>query len=259
VQTHVSFEAKGDIGILTLACEVAGKPATLDHQALDELADRLEEIRSKGNGLRAAVVQSDSEKYFVVGANVNVLATLDVETIVPWIEKGHAVFNELEALPLPVVARVEGYALGGGLELAMACDLIVASDRARLGQPEANLGFVAGWGGCYRLPRRVGLSRAKELFFTGQIIDAARAYEIGLVDFVGEDSGAVDAYLASFFDSLRKCSKVAVSEMKRLVNISPGLTLHESNLEEAAASRTCLSSGDTRARVAAFLERRKQS
>lgn len=183
MQTHVSLEVKEDIGMLTLACEVAGKPATLDHRALDELADRLEEIRSRGDGLRgdglrAVVVQSDSEKYFVVGANVNALATLDVETIVPWIEKGHAVFDELEALPLPVVARLEGYALGGGLELALACDLIVASDRARLGQPEANLGFVAGWGGCYRLPRRVGLCRAKELFFTGQIIGSVQTEQM---------------------------------------------------------------------------------
>ena len=257
MQTHVSFERTDDIGTLTFACEVAGKPATLDHQVLDELALGLEEMRSSGD-LRAVILRSDSEKYFVVGANVNAREKLDAETIVPWIEKGHAVFNQLEDLPLPVIARVEGYALGGGLELAMACDLIVASGRARLGQPEANLGFVAGWGGTYRLPRRVGLSRAKELFFTGQIIDAARAYEIGLVDFVGEDSAEVDAYLASFFESLRKCSDVAVAEMKRLVNASPGITQRESYLAESVASRTCLSSGDTKARVVAFLESRKK-
>jgi enoyl-CoA hydratase len=257
MQTHVSFERTDDIGTLTFTCEVADKPATLDHQVLDELAQGLEEIRSNGD-LRAVVLRSDSEKYFVVGANVNALEKLDAETIVPWIEKGHAVLDKLEALPLPMIARVEGYTLGGGLELAMACDLIVASNRAKLGQPEANLGFVAGWGGCYRLPRRVGLSRAKELFFTGQIIDAARAYEIGLIDFVGEDSAEVDAYLASFFESLRKCSEVAVSEMKRLVNVSSSITLRESYLEEAAASRTCLASGDTKARVAAFLEKRKK-
>jgi enoyl-CoA hydratase len=257
MQTHVSFDRADGIATLTFACEVAGKPAVLDHQVLDELAQGLEEIRTSG-GLRAVVVRSDAERYFVVGANINALEKLDAETIVPWIERGHAVFDELEALPLPVIARVEGYALGGGLELAMACDLIVTSSRARLGQPEANLGFVAGWGGTYRLPRRVGLSRAKELLFTGQIIDAARAYEIGLVDFVGQDTAEVDAYLASFFESLRSCSEVAVAEMKRLVNASLGMTQRESHLAEALASCTCLSSGDTRERVRAFLESRRE-
>jgi enoyl-CoA hydratase len=257
MQTHVTFEKKQDIGYLTFSCDQLGKPATLDLPTLAELAERLDEIEANLDTLRAVVVQSDSAKYFVVGANVKALQTLDAETIVPWIEQGHTVFDRLERLPLPVLARVEGYALGGGLELAMACDLVMATDSARFGQPEAKLGFIAGWGGCWRLPRRVGLARAKELFFTGQIIEARRAYEIGLIDFVG-DQAEVDRYLATFFDSVRECSPVALAQMKKLVDQSPNMSSEDSYVQEAVASTICLSSGDTKARVVRFLESRQK-
>jgi enoyl-CoA hydratase len=260
MQTHVSFDRRDDVGYLTLACDEAGKPATLDLLVLDELAASLEEIASCTNVLRAVVVgaeRGDSQRYFVVGANVNALATLDAETIVPWVQKGHAVLDQLEALPLPVIARVEGYALGGGLELAMACDLIVASHEARFGQPEATLGVVPGWGGSYRLPRRVGLARAKELFFSGQIIDAHRAYEIGLVDFVGHADELAE-HLASLLERIRACSPLAISQTKKLVANSLHVTLRQSGVQEAEASRVCMSAGDTQARVAAFLEGRRK-
>jgi enoyl-CoA hydratase len=256
MQTYVSLEHTEGIGYLTFACDEPGKPPTLDLQVLDELDRRLDEIDAAVQDLRAVVLRSDSERYFIVGANINALRALDAESIVPWVRRGHTVFNRVEALPLPVVARIDGYTLGGGLELAMACDLIVASHQAKLGQPEANLGFVAGWGGTYRLPRRVGLAKAKELFFTGRIIEANAAYEIGLVDFVG-DTREVDAYLASLFADIRRCSALAVSQMKKLVNDSPELTVEASSYAEAAASNLCISNPDTVARVTAFLESRK--
>ena len=257
MQTHVTLEQKKDIGYVTFSCEKPGKPATLDLQTLAELAGRVDEIQANLDTLRAVVVQSDFAKYFVVGANIKALEKLNAETIVPWIEQGHTVFNRLESLPLPVLARVEGFALGGGLELAMACDLILATTTAKFGQPEAKLGFIAGWGGCRRLPRRVGLARAKALFFTGRIIEAQQAYDIGLVDFVGGET-EVDNYLASFFESVRECSPVALAQMKKLVNHSPVMRLEDSYLEEVVASTICVSSGDTKARVARFLESRQK-
>jgi len=257
MQTHVSLDRQDDIAYLTFTCDEPGKPATLDLQVLDELEQKVSQIASGADALRAAIVRSDSQRYFVVGANVRALETLDAETIVPWVHRGHAAFNQIEALPLPTVARVEGYALGGGLELAMACDLIVASRGARLGQPEASLGFVAGWGGTHRLPRRVGLARAKELFFTAQIVEAERALAIGLVDFVG-DSAEIDVYLAALLAGIRRCSPLALAQVKKLVNRSLEASMEESCAAEAAASRTCMSAGDTQARVAAFLESRKK-
>jgi enoyl-CoA hydratase len=256
MKTTVTFERSDDIGYLTFACEDPIKPATLDHDVLDTLATHLTQIRSQSCELRAVVVRSSSEKYFVVGANINALQTLDAETIVPWVKKGHTVFSQLESLPVPVIARIEGYALGGGLELAMACDILAASRNAKLGQPEANLGFVAGWGGSYRLPRRIGVGRAKELFFTGQVIDAEQAHGLGLVDFVG-DGAELEEYLSSLLEGIRRCSGLAVSETKKLVNESLDLTLEQACAAEAVASSVCIASQETKARVVEFLESRK--
>jgi enoyl-CoA hydratase len=257
MQTHIFLEERGDIGYLTFACDQPGKPATLDHHALDEFAAKLEEVESRMRDLRALVVQSNSERYFIVGANINALRTLDAETIIPWVRHGHVVFNQLESLPIPVIASVEGYALGGGLELALACDLIVASRNSMLGQPEARLGLVAGWGGSHRLPRRIGLARAKELFFTGKLVEAEEALKIGLVDFVG-DSSDIHSHLESLFEGIRLCSPLAVSQMKKLVNNSPNITIQEGGLEEAAASSICFSSDDTKMRVAGYLEKNRK-
>ncbi len=253
MQTHVTYEQQHDIGQLVFACEVPGKPTTLDLQMLDELDTCLAGIESAADTLRALIVQSAFPKYFLVGANINALQALDAKTIVPWVQRGHAVFNRLARLPLPVIAKVEGYALGGGLELAMACDLIAATESAKLGQPEANLGVVAGWGGSYRLPRRVGMAKAKELFFTGRIVDATTAHSIGLVDFVGD----VDAYLDALLADIRTCGRVAVSYMKRLIDNSPHITIEQNCLDEALASSQCMADADTQARVANYLESRK--
>ena len=181
MQTHINFKRHKDVVTLTFASEEAGKPPTLDLDVLDRLSDVLERIE-EDEDLRGVVIRSNSEKYFVVGADINALREMDTTSIVTWVQRGHEVFNVLAELRLPVIAWVEGYALGGGLELAMACDLILATDNAKLGQPEAKLGLVSGWGGSHRLPRRVGLAKAKEMFFTGNILDARTAYDFGLVD-----------------------------------------------------------------------------
>jgi enoyl-CoA hydratase len=256
MQTHFLLEFDDDLAILTLALDEPGKPPTLDYAALDELEAHIATIRAAEN-LRAVILRSASEKYFCVGANINALKTLDAKAIVPWVERGHAVFNALAALPLPVIARVEGFCLGGGLELAMACDLIVASRAARFGQPEAVLGVIAGWGGTWRLPRRVGIGRAKEMFFTGKVITADEAAASGLASFAGEPS-EVDAYLAAFLEGLRRCSPLAVGQMKAIVDRSDIRTLEEACRAEAEASCACMASADTRARVAEYLESRKR-
>jgi enoyl-CoA hydratase len=256
--TRVTLTEQGDTAYVTLASEIAGKPPTLDLGVLAQLDVCLHEIQDRLDGLRAMVLGSDSQRYFVVGADINALEALDADTIVPWIERGHAVFDQLEDLPLPTVARVDGYALGGGLELAMACDLIVASEGARFGQPEAGLGFVAGWGGTHRLPRRVGVARAKELFFSARIVDAQEALRLGLVDFVG-DSEATDAYLAALLQGIRSCSPLALAEMKQLANKSPGLDRRANCRAEVVASVRCVSSPDTINRVRAFLEGRRRN
>ena len=255
MQTHVAFSRKGDIGYLTFACEVEGKPATLDLEVLEELDGLLDEVADRIGELRAVVVGSSSAKYFVVGANVNALEGLDADAIVPWVRTGHDIFNRLEDLPVPVIARVEGYCLGGGLELAMACDLIAAGENARFGQPEAKLGFVPGWGGSYRLPRRVGIGKARQLCFTGEVIEAEEALALGLIDFAGADpDGCIDKWIGE----IGQGSRVAIAEVKMLLRDSLGMSRGESGARESESSRVCMVEGDTLERIRAFLESRKK-
>ncbi|MDF1514849.1 MAG: enoyl-CoA hydratase/isomerase family protein, partial [Anaerolineae bacterium] len=220
MQTTVSLDIREDVATLTFSCDEPGKPNTLDYQVLDELDQHLDALYENITQLRAVIIESAQPRYFIVGANINVLKTLDDTSIVPWVKTGHRIFNRLEALPLPVIARVQGFALGGGLELAMACDLIVADDTAKFGQPEAGLGVVSGWGGSYRLPRRVGLAKAKEMFFTAQIVDAKTAYQMGVVDYVGK-AAEVKEHIEELLSGIRKCGWLAVSKMKQLINHSP--------------------------------------
>ena len=164
-----------------------GKPPTLDLELLAEIDEALGKIEnsieaSDEEGKSCLVIGSSSDRCFCAGANINVLDTLPAETMSDWVSRGHATLNRIEDLPIPVIAKVRGYALGGGLELALACDLIVCDESAKLGLTEANIGFVPGWGGSFRLPRRVGASKAKRLFFTAEILDAGSALSIGLVD-----------------------------------------------------------------------------
>jgi len=255
--THVTLTRQGDVGYLTLACDQEGKPATLDLGVLDELDDRIGEVETSDGGLRAVVVGSNSEKYFAVGANVNALEELSSETMESWVLRGHEVFNRLEDLPLPTIARVAGFALGGGLELAMACDLIAAARGAKLGHPEAKLGFVPGWGATYRLARRVGIGRAREMAFTGRLVEAAEAMQCGLVDLVADPDG-LDEGIGAWISSIREGSPVAIAETKKLLAAGLGIERAESGRQEAAASLVCMEKGDTLDRVRAFLASRKK-
>lgn len=229
-----------------------GKPCTLDHEVLEQLDACLDTIETSDG--RSVRIESDSEKYFVVGANINALATLDASTIAAWVHHGHTVFSRLEALPLPVVCVVRGFALGGGLELALACDMIFASNTATFGQPETSLGFVTGWGGSARLPRRVGPGRAREMIFSGRQVAAEEALKIGLIEFVGSED-ALAARLADFESAVASQSATATAAMKKL------LALHGDNgcEAEAEASQELFQTGDTAVRLEAFLASRRPS
>lgn len=233
-----------------------GKPPTLDYALLDQIDAACTEVESRSGELVAAVLRSASPKFFCAGANLKVMETINSNTIFPWVKRGHEVMNRLEALPVPVIAVVEGYAMGGGLELAMACDLILASSCARLGQSEAKLGLVTGWGGCYRLARRVGLSRAKDLCFTARILEAGEAAAIGLIDWSGT-STELEQHLAGFITAVGANSRAAVREMKAILATCGTTTIKENAEIEAIASRRCLTDGDAKARLDSFFAARK--
>ncbi len=250
MHTLIEYQCEAGLASITWTTEPPGKPATMDHQVLDQLDQIIERIEHDST-VRSVVMRSACEKYFVVGANINVLATLDERTIGPWVQKGHAVLNRLEALPVPVIAAVNGYCLGGGLEVAMACDIIVASRSAKFGSPEAKLGLVPGWGGSYRLPRRVGIAQAQLLMFTARTIDAEEAHRIGLADLLVDDAKAMDDAITQLADDIVACSRTSLSCIKAMTRDTTALSA--ASQDEVQASEQCMRDPDTQQRVAQFL------
>ena len=248
--TQVLSSFDGPLCTITLQ-PPEGKPPTLDHDVIAALDAVLTDLETRAGALRAVVIRSGSPKVFCAGANLRVMETIDERTIVPWVERGHRLMNRLEALPLPVIARVEGHAMGGGLELALACDLIFASSAARFAQSEARLGLITGWGGSFRLVRRVGLARAKDLALSGRVIDAAEAARIGLADWHGTPE-ELDRHLAAWVAEVAANGAVAVREVKRLLAACANQPADPAALE-SAASVVCLRDGDAAARIREFL------
>ena len=153
----------------------------LNREVLEEMARVIREVRHDPS-VRVLIVTGAGDKAFVAGADIAAMAKMSAVDGLDFSRLGHRVMESFEDLPIPVIAAVNGFALGGGLELALACDLIVASEKARFGQPEINLGLIPGFGGTQRLPHRIGHNKARELIMTGDMFDAKTALELGLVN-----------------------------------------------------------------------------
>ena len=251
-KTGINYVEESGVGTILLTAP-EGKPPTLDGEVLAELERCIDEAREAAP--RVLCLRSASERFFCVGANINVLKETNEETIVPWVERGHRVLNQLEDLPMPVVAVVGGYAMGGGLELAMACDLIFALDTARFAQSEAGLGFIPGWGGTRRLAGRIGTSKAKYYYYSGKMIDAPNAAEIGLVDFVGS-AAELEFELAEFSDSVISNNRNALEQFKSILNEQERAARDENAKVEALRSVSCLQDPDALQRLHDFLSKK---
>jgi enoyl-CoA hydratase len=225
----------------------------LDVATLTELRDRLRELAGD-DGVRAVILTGAGEKAFVAGADIKYMSGLDVGQAKEWGALGHEAGRLLETMPKPTIAAVNGFALGGGCELALACDIRYAASNAKLGQPEVNLGIIPGWGGTQRLARVCGLGVAKELIFTGRVVDADEALRIGLVNAVHDpvlDKARETAAL------LASKSPVALRLMKDLANRALGGD-HAANLEaEGESFGELFSSEDAKEGLAAFVEKRE--
>jgi enoyl-CoA hydratase len=226
----------------------------LDTATLRELARAVRDLRRDG-GIRALVITGAGDKAFSAGADIAAMAAMTPQEGHAFSRLGHEVLARLEALPIPVVAAVNGVALGGGLELALACDLIIASERARLGQPEINLGLIPGFGGSQRLVPRVGVGRARELVYLGAPLSAADAHRIGLVDRVVAPT-ELAAEVAKVAAELAAKAPVALRQAKRAVQAATEATLATGLRFEAEAFGVAFASDDRIEGLRAFLDRR---
>jgi enoyl-CoA hydratase len=225
----------------------------LDVATLTELRDRLRELAGDAD-VRVIILTGAGEKAFVAGADIKYMSGLDVAQAKEWGALGHETGRLLETMPKPTIAAVNGFALGGGCELALACDIRYASSGAKLGQPEVNLGIIPGWGGTQRLARVCGLGIAKELIFTGRLVDADEALRIGLVNGVHDpvlDKARETAAL------LASKSPIALRLMKDLANRALGGD-HAANLDaEGEIFGELFSSDDAKEGLTAFVEKRE--
>jgi enoyl-CoA hydratase len=225
----------------------------LDVATLTDLRDRLAELKDDQN-VRAVVLTGAGERAFIAGADIKAMSAMDVAAAKSWGELGHAVARRLETMPKPTIAAINGFALGGGCELAAACDIRYASARAKLGQPEINLGIIPGWGGTQRLARLCGLGFAKELILTGRLVEADEALSRGLVD------GVHDPVLDKALETARLLatkSPVAIAAAKRAINHALQGD-HVANLElEYTEFGGLFASEDAKEGLTAFIEKRE--
>jgi enoyl-CoA hydratase len=205
--------------------------------------------------VKCVVITGAGEKAFVAGADISELADLDVRSGNELSARGLYLMKTIQNFPKPVIAAINGFALGGGCELAMACDIRLASEKAKLGQPEVNLGIIPGYGGTQRLPRLVGRGKAMELILTGQIIDAAEAHRIGLVDEVYPPEQLMDKAL-EMANLICTKAPVAIVLAKETINRGiEGSLSYGCDLEKANFAQLC-GTGDKNEGMEAFLEKR---
>jgi len=229
----------------------------VSEQLLDELDAALARLEACDPGeVRAVVVTGAGERAFSAGSDVKAFESHSGAAGRPHFTREEGVFSRLALLPMPTIAAIEGNALGGGLELALACDIRVCSERASLGLPEVRLAVTPGAGGTQRLPRVIGVGRAKELTLTGRIIDAHEAERIGLVSRVMPAGGAVSAARA-IGDEIAQRGPLAVREVKRLIDASVDTPLEEGIKAEVEASERVFNSEDMLEGARAFFEKRQ--
>ena len=239
--------------IAELSIDRADKLNSLDLATLEELRRRVAELAS--DPTRVVLVSSAGPRAFVAGADIEAMARMGAEEARRFSSLGHETFDALEALPCITIAVVQGVALGGGCELALACDLVIASDRARFGQPETNLGIMPGFGGCARLLRRVGVGRARELIYSGRVFSAEEASRLGLVQRIAP-AAELAAQARAWAEELGARPPLAVAHAKAALAAAESSDARTAARVEIEAFASLFATDDRREGFAAFLEKR---
>lgn len=244
-------------GVWTLTIQRPEALNALNSMVLNEMADALRQIGEMDyHDARALIITGAGEKAFVAGADIKELADLDEEGGRQFAMRGQSIFHELSLLKIPVIAAVNGFALGGGCELALGCDFIYASENAKFGLPEVSLGLIPGFGGTVRMSRAIGLRKARELTYTGQVISAAEALSMGLVNKVVPLAELMPAVMKTVETLLTK-APIAVGVAKTSINQAWDLDIEAAQKNEAEIFAELFNTEDVREGTKAFVEKRK--
>ena len=248
----INYEVEGQIGIITI-----NRPKALNDlnsTVLDELDKTLDAVDLEA--VRCLILTGAGEKSFVAGADIGEMSTLTQSEGEAFGKKGNDVFRKLETFPLPVIAAVNGFALGGGCEISMSCDIRICSENAVFGQPEVGLGITPGFGGTQRLARIVGTGKAKEMIYGARNIKAEEAYRIGLVNNVYPLDELMPA-AKKLAATIARNAPIAVRACKRAINEGLQVDMDQAIVIEEKLFGSCFESHDQKEGMAAFLEKRK--
>jgi enoyl-CoA hydratase len=243
-----------DSHVVTVTLNRPDKLNALNEELLHELGRVVLDL-SRDPSVRCAILTGAGEKAFAAGADIAAMSEMSTTRARQFAEMGHGIGHTLETAHFPVIAAVNGFALGGGCELALACDFIYASDKAKLGQPEVNLGVIPGFGGTQRLARRVGEARARELCMTGDMVNAEEALRIGLVNAVVPHADLLPR-VREVASKIASKGPLAIAAAKRVILRGADVPLPTANELEATAFAALFGTADQREGMRAFLEKR---
>ncbi len=249
----VLYEQKDAVGIITINREKALN--ALNSTVLDELNATLDQVNL--NEVRCLILTGAGQKSFVAGADIGEMSSLTKEQGEAFGKKGNDVFRKLETFPIPVIAVVNGFALGGGCEISMSCDIRICSDNALFGQPEVGLGITAGFGGTQRLARLVGAGMAKQMICTARNIKADEALRIGLVNAVYIPEELMGAAL-KMAAGIAKNAPIAVRNCKKAINEGLSLDMDQAIVVEEKLFGGCFETEDQKYGMAFFLDKNKE-
>ena len=251
--SNIIFRVEDGIGTI-----IFNRPKALNalnSELLEEFSCALDEI-SGNEDIRVLILTGAGEKSFVAGADITELAKFNSLEGKIFAKKGQGIISKLQELSIPVIAAVNGFALGGGSEIALACDFIYASEKAMFGLLEINLGIIPGFGGTQRLPRLIGINKAKEMIFTGNMIAASEALGIGMVNRVVAPEALMDETVKTA-KTIASKGKVSLRAAKQAINGGINADLATGCRIEADSFALCMSSRDAKEGTSAFLEKRK--
>lgn len=247
----ICYEKKGNIAIITINRPEALN--ALNSTVIGELEQVISEVEKDAS--LGAMILTGEGRSFVAGADIGEQKPLDLEGGRKWGQRGSALFRRIEKLEIPTIAAVNGFALGGGCEIAMSCDIILASEKAKFGQPEVGLGITPGFSGTQRLPRRVGIAKAKELIFSGKMIKADEAEKIGLVNAVYAPEELMNGAM-EMVKSFTKNAPIAVKYSKACIDRGMQMDIDDGIALENELFAMCFATADQKEGMGAFMEKR---